>query len=83
MSEDLKIQVHDLKIQIKNLEAELAIGDDAIAKMASILTRSVNAIRGEPGPFKRHSWHDLPELIDGLKVDLLESLIDKERDSAT
>ena len=83
MSEDLKRQVHDLKIQIKNLEAELAIGDDVIAKMASILTRSVNAIRGEPGPLKRHSWHDLPELIDGLKVDLLEALLDKERDSAT
>jgi hypothetical protein len=83
MSEDLKRQIHDLKIQIKNMEAELAICDAAAAKMASILTRSVNAIRGEPGPLHLHSWHDLPELIDGLKVDLLEALIDKERDSTT
>ena len=66
--------------QIADLESELAIADDVIAKMASLLTRSVNAIRGEPGPLQRHSWHDLPELIDGLKVDLLEALLDKEMD---
>ena len=73
----------DLTKQIADLESELAIADELREKMASILTRSVNAIRGEPGPLQRHRWHDLPELIDQLKVDLLEALIDKERGSAT
>lgn len=31
------------------------------AKMADLLTRTVNAIRGEPPPLTRWSWHDLPE----------------------
>lgn len=30
-------------------------------RMADILTRTVNAIRGEPGPLRRWSWHDLPD----------------------
>jgi len=64
------------KALIADLESELAIADELMEQMASILTRSVNAIRGEPGPLHLHSWHDLPELIDGLKVDLLEALLD-------
>jgi len=65
--------------QIADLESELAIADEIMEQMASILTRSVNAIRGEPGPLHLHSWHDLPELIDGLKVDLLEALIERQQ----
>ena len=53
------------------------------ARMREILTRSVNAIRGDPEPLHDHSWHDLPELIDQLKVDLLAALIDKENAATT
>ena len=63
----------------EDLEAELAIADELREKLASILTRAVNALRGEPGPLHRHSWHDLPELIDRVKVDLLEALLDKAK----
>ena len=53
------------------------------ARMREILTRSVNAIRGDPEPLHEHDWHDLPELIDQLKVDLLAALTDKENAAAT
>jgi len=71
----------DAKTQ--DLEAELAIADELREKMASTLTRSVNAIRGEPGLLCRHSWHDLPELIDSVNVDLLEALLDKAKADET
>lgn len=51
--------------------------------MREILTRSVNAIKGNPEPLYDHSWHDLPELIDQLKVDLLAALLDKENAATT
>jgi len=63
--------------EICELEAELAIAEDLREKMASILTRSVNAIRGEPETLHLHSWHDLPELIDKLLAEL-EALQNQE-----
>lgn len=30
-------------------------------QMADLLTRTANALRGDPGPLRRWSWHDLPE----------------------
>ncbi len=30
-------------------------------RMADLLTRTANALRGDPGPLRRWSWHDLPE----------------------
>jgi hypothetical protein len=37
--------------------------DDAatMERMADLLTRTANALRGDPGPLRRWSWHDLPE----------------------
>ena len=69
--------------EICELENELSISDDLREKMASILTRSVNAIRGEPETLHRHSWHDLPELIDEVKVDLLEARLDSQKANDT
>jgi len=69
--------------EICELENELAIADELREKMASILTRSVNAIRGEPETLHIHSWHDLPELIDEVKVDLLEALLDSQKANDT
>lgn len=31
-------------------------------RMAELLTRTANALKGEPEPLKSHSWHDLPEV---------------------
>ena len=63
--------------EICELENELAIADELMEKMASILTRSVNAVRGEPETLHLHSWHDLPELIDKLLAEL-EALQNQE-----
>lgn len=37
--------------------------DDAATmdRMADLLTRTANSLRGDPGPLRRWSWHDLPE----------------------
>lgn len=35
--------------------------DETRTRMADLLTRTANALRGEPEPLSAHSWHDLPE----------------------
>ncbi len=37
-------------------------------KLADILTRTANALKGEPPELARHSWHDLPEVAQHLKA---------------
>ncbi len=64
------------KIVIKELNNEITDLDVTNQRMSCLLTRSVNAIRGEPAPLHRHSWHDLPDLIYAMKVDLLAAKLD-------
>ena len=35
-------------------------------KLAGILTRTANVLKGEPKPLHQHSWHDLPEVARRL-----------------
>lgn len=44
-------------------EREIAECDALRSKLADILTRTANALKGEPGPLQSHSWHDLPERV--------------------
>ena len=37
-------------------------------QLADILTRTANALKGEPAELTQHSWHDLPEVAQKLKV---------------
>lgn len=39
---------------------------DLCDKLADILTRTANVLKGEPKPLHRHSWHDLPEVAQRL-----------------
>lgn len=55
--------------EVEALKRELREGDDLRERLSDILTRSVNAIRGEPEPLSLHSWHDLPELIEALRAE--------------
>ena len=55
--------------EVEALKTELREGDDLRTHLSSLLTRSVNAIRGEPEPLHLHSWHDLPELVEALRAD--------------
>ena len=64
----------------KHSSISASTNDDALN---ADLTRSVNAVRGEPETLHRHSWHDLPELIDEVKVDLLEALLDSQKANDT
>ena len=47
---------------IESAEEERALCD----KLAGILTRTANVLKGEPKPLHRHSWHDLPEVARRL-----------------
>ena len=48
--------------RIAELEAELSDTDRLCDKMSDILTRTANALKGEPDELTMHSWHDLPEI---------------------
>ena len=37
-------------------------------KLADILTRTANALKGQPAELAQHSWHDLPEVAQRLKA---------------
>lgn len=49
---------------------EVAGDDDTRTRMVDLLTRTANALHGEPAPLTRHAWHDLPEraqsAMDGI-----------------
>ena len=47
---------------IESAEEDRALCD----KLADILTRTANVLKGEPKPLHRHSWHDLPEVAHRL-----------------
>ena len=47
---------------IESAEEDRALCD----KLAGILTRTANVLKGEPKPLHRHSWHDLPEVARRL-----------------
>lgn len=55
--------------EVEALKTELREGDDLRTRLSTLITRSVNAIRGEPEPLGWHSWHDLPELVEALRAD--------------
>ena len=52
---------------IESAEEDRALCD----KLAGILTRTANVLKGNPKPLHRHSWHDLPDAAQRL-VDALE-----------
>lgn len=52
---------------IESAEAARALCDI----LADFLTRTANALKGDPKPLHRHSWHDLPDVARRL-VDALE-----------
>lgn len=49
---------------IESAEEDRALCD----KLAGILTRTANVLKGEPKPLHRHSWHDLPDAAQRLAV---------------
>ena len=38
-------------------------------QLADILTRTANALKGQPAELSSHSWHDLPEVAQQLKAE--------------
>ena len=42
-------------------------------KLADILTRTANVLKGEPKPLHRHSWHDLPNVAQRLVATMEKS----------
>jgi hypothetical protein len=47
---------------IESAEEDRALCD----KLADILTRTANVLKGEPKPLHRHGWHDLPDVARKL-----------------
>ena len=71
--------------KLAELEQEAAEEDALRERLSELLTKSVNAIRGEPAELSLHSWHDLPELCNGLMEklarghdDFIQTLTDPE-----
>lgn len=50
-------------------------------KLADILTRTANALKGQPTELTQHSWHDLPEVAQKLKAAQQEPLTDEQCDA--
>lgn len=50
----------------EHAEAESTETQEINDTMAGILTRTANALKGDPKPLTAHSWHDLPEQAELL-----------------
>lgn len=68
-------EIATLKAKLAALEQEANEEDALRERMSGLLTKSVNAIRGEPAELSLHSWHDLPELCNRL----VEKLADQTK----
>ena len=53
-------------------EREIVQYDNHIAKLGRILTDTANALKGEPAELTSHSWHDLANKANELKVEITE-----------
>ena len=42
--------------------------DATLVKLIDLLTRTANAVKGQPGEMKQHGWADLPELCTALSA---------------
>jgi len=59
---ELGMEIDAAVEMIESAEEDRALCD----KLAGILTRTANVLKGEPKPLHRHSWHDLPEVAQRL-----------------
>jgi len=46
--------------------------DATLVKLIDLLTRTANAVKGQPGEMKQHGWADLPELCTALTARVAE-----------
>ena len=49
---------------LEELQNELDDGDRLRSRMADLLTRTANALKGQPKPMHGHDWSDLPEVAE-------------------
>lgn len=53
-----------------NLSREINELEDTLKRLDTILSRTANALKGEPAPLHLHSFHDLPEVAAKLRFAL-------------
>lgn len=74
-------EIKDALAQLATARAEAAEDEALRERMADLLTRTAAAIRGEPEPLARHTWHDLPERA-GAAMAALAGALKAARDLA-
>lgn len=60
-------EIARLRDESAKLRADQEECDALRRKLTDILTRTANALKGEPAPLTLHSWHDLPEWAQRLR----------------
>lgn len=65
-------------------KVEIEDADGVRERLAEILNKTVNVLRGEPPPLVRWSWHDVPERVaklrqSGTRLDGLKAALDAAR----
>ena len=55
-----------LRAELERLRVESHEETEHVEKLLGIITRTANALKGEPAPLTQHSWHDLPEVAAKL-----------------
>jgi hypothetical protein len=68
--EEMEKILLELKEEVRRLRVESSEETAHHEKLRDILTRTANALKGEPAPLTQHSWHDLPEVAERLHNDL-------------
>jgi len=63
-------EVAELERELANARIEAEEDDMTRGRMRDILVATANALKGEPGELRSHSWHDLAEVAKKLREGL-------------
>ncbi len=64
----LEAEVVRMTVEANGYKAEVEESDALRERLAGLLTRTVNVLRGEPPENTQWSWHDIPERTEELKA---------------
>jgi hypothetical protein len=60
--ERLTTELAQARVEVERLHEEVEESDAVRTRMADLLTRTANALKGDPPPLTQHDWSDLPEV---------------------
>jgi len=75
----IKLELQQAKLELQEAKEEIDDYYKTMQRMKEILTKTANALKGEPEPLRSHDWSDLHVVADKVKkrASNLQNSVDK------